>query len=99
MLAFYILLVLQLTENSRRKSFSTQPGFIDCLLNELSDPGHTGRAVSPRRRATKCQESYVEKKKKPHIPQAFKIPTLGEHTEGVFFFTVSIFSSRKVARP
>lgn len=72
MLAFYILLVLQLTENSRRKSFSTQPGFIDCLLNELSDPGHTGRAVSPRRRATKCQESYVEKKKKASHSTSFQ---------------------------
>lgn len=40
----------------------------------------------------------VREKKKPHIPQVFKIPTLGEHTEGVFFLTVSIFSSRKVAR-
>lgn len=56
MLAFYIL---QLTRNYRRKSFSTEPSFIDCLLNEQSDPGHTGWAVNPRRRATKCQESYV----------------------------------------
>lgn len=41
----------------------------------------------------------MREKKKPHIPQVFKIPTLGEHTEGSFHLQFLCFLAEKWQSP